>query len=122
MKKVEERKNVAPTEFRFFYPEFLPDPNPVWRNSLRERLERMDMIARRARIDIPIFYVGSILAVTHSDPHAVGKSNRFVGICIHRSGCGLRANFILRNAVDLQGVEVKYFMYDPTIQKIECLR
>lgn len=45
-------------EFRHVYPEFLPDPNPKWRNSLREKLERVDMLKRRNQIDIPEFYVG----------------------------------------------------------------
>jgi len=40
------------------YPEFLPDPKIEWRNSLREKLERIDMIQRRKHIDIPEFYVG----------------------------------------------------------------
>ncbi|CAH4034756.1 39S ribosomal protein L19, mitochondrial [Pieris brassicae] len=109
-------------EYRHIYPEFLPDPNPNWRNSLREKLERADMLERRKQIDIPEFYVGSILAVTISDPHAQGKTNRFVGICIERKGCGLRAEFTLRNVVDNQGVEVRYELYDPTIQTIQVLR
>ncbi|CAK1545638.1 unnamed protein product [Leptosia nina] len=109
-------------EYRNVYPEFLPDPNPNWRNSLREKLERVDMLKRRNQINIPEFYVGSILAVTISDPHAQGKTNRFVGICIERKGCGLRAEFTLRNVVDHQGVEVRYELYDPTIQTIQVLR
>lgn len=113
---------MIPSQYRFVYPEFLPDPTPGFRNHLREKLERMDMMARRTVLDIPEFYVGSILAVTYSEPHAPGKSNRFVGICIDRKGCGLRATFILRNVVDHQGVEVKFDLYDPVIQKIECLR
>ncbi|XP_067012947.2 large ribosomal subunit protein bL19m [Anabrus simplex] len=118
----EGRKEVAPLEYRFLYPEFLPDPAVDKRNVLREKLERLDMVQRRSQIDIPEFYVGSVLAVTSSNKHAVGKTSRFVGICISRAGCGLRASFILRNVVDNQGVEIKYEMYDPTIQKIEVLR
>ncbi|KAL0819097.1 hypothetical protein ABMA28_008363 [Loxostege sticticalis] len=114
--------NEAVLESRHIYPEFLPDPNPDWRNSLREKLERADMLKRRSQIDIPEFYVGSILAVTISDPHAQTKTTRFVGICIERKGCGLRAEFTLRNVVDHQGVEVRYDLYDPTIQKIQVLR
>jgi len=53
-----ERKSVVPSNSRFIYPEFLPDPKIEWRNSLRENLERMDMIQRRKHIDIPEFYVG----------------------------------------------------------------
>lgn len=75
----------------------------------------------RKHIDIPEFYVGSILAVTASDQHSLGKTTRFVGLCIERGFCGLRSFFVLRNAIDNQGIEVKYQLYDPTIQKIELL-
>jgi len=77
------------------------------------------MLNRRVHIDIPEFYVGSILAVTCSDQHAAGKTSKFVGICIDRDRCGLRARFILRNVIDHQSVEIQYEMYDPTIQKVE---
>ncbi|XP_014486905.1 PREDICTED: 39S ribosomal protein L19, mitochondrial [Dinoponera quadriceps] len=117
-----KQDKVIPSRYRFTYPEFLPDPNPKFRNSLREKLERIDMLARRAHIDIPEFYVGSILAVTYSERHAPGKINKFVGICIERHGGGLRAKFQLRNVVDSQGLEVLFELYDPAIQKIECLR
>lgn len=75
----EQRKPIAPATYRFIYPEFLPDPKVEWRNTVREKLERLDMIDRRAQIEIPEFYVGSILAVTSTDPHAAGKVSRFVG-------------------------------------------
>lgn len=116
------RKPIIPANYRFVYPEFLPDPKVEWRNSIREKLERLDMLERRKQIDLPEFYVGSILAVTSSDPHAAGKSSRFVGICINRDRCGLRARFVLRNVIDHQGMEVVYELYDPTIQKVEVLR
>jgi len=45
-----------------------------------------------------------------------------VGICIDKKRTGLRANFVLRNVVDHQGVEILYETYDPTIQKIEVLK
>ncbi|XP_071641497.1 large ribosomal subunit protein bL19m [Temnothorax longispinosus] len=117
-----EQKKTIPDRYRFIYPEFLPDPDPKYRNTLREKLERMDMLARRTHIAIPEFYVGSILAVTYSEPHAPGKVNKFVGICIERAGWGLRATCLLRNVVDHQGIEVLYELYDPAIQKIECLK
>ncbi|XP_072393817.1 large ribosomal subunit protein bL19m [Diabrotica undecimpunctata] len=114
------RKEIL--EYRHMYPEFLPDPKIEFRNTLREKLERNDMLARRAHINIPEFYVGSILAVESSDPHAPGKPHRFVGICIQRTGCGLRAKFILRNIIDHQGIEISYEMYDPTLLKVEVLK
>jgi ribosomal protein L19 len=47
--------------------------------------------------------LGSILAVSSSNQHAPEKLSHFVGICIQRGGCGLRAFFILRNVIDHQG-------------------
>lgn len=43
---------------RHVYPEFLPDPKVEFRNLIREKLERSDMVARRTQIDIGEFYVG----------------------------------------------------------------
>lgn len=102
------------------YPEFLPSPKWWLRDSISERLERKDMYARRSKTEIPVFYVGSIMAVTVADKY--GKSNRFVGLCIQRTGAGLRHNFTLRNVIDNQGVEIMYEMYSPLVQKIEVLR
>lgn len=67
-------------------------------------------------------FSGSIMAVSVTDVNAPTKLTRFLGICIQRGGCGLRAWFILRNVVDRQGIEIKYDMYCPLIQKIEVLR
>lgn len=111
-----------PPHYRFVYQEFLPDPKFSFRNKLREKLERRDMLARRSNVEIPEFYVGSIVAVTHSDRHAPGKTNRFLGICIKREGCGLRASFMLRNVIDHLGTDIIFDLYDPTIQKIEVMR
>jgi len=113
---------MAPPEYRFIFPEFLPDLGPDMRHPVREKLERMDMLRRRKAIEIPEFYVGSIIAVTATDRCAPGKQNRFLGICIHRTGYGLRATFTLRNVVDHQGVEIMYELYNPTIQKIDVIR
>ncbi|KAL4233570.1 mitochondrial 54S ribosomal protein YmL19 [Mactra antiquata] len=110
------------SEFRDRLPEFLPNPNPEHRDRISEILERQDMVNRRRNIDIPEFYVGSILAVTIADKYAPGKDGRFVGICIHREEHGLRHKFILRNVIDKQGVEIMYEMYNPLILKIEVLK
>lgn len=121
-KKLRRKSPFFPPETRFQYREFLPDPTQKYRNALRERLERQDMLRRRQQIFIPEFYVGSVVAVTSSDPHSQGKTNRFVGICIDRQSCGLKANFTLRNVVDSQGLEILFELYDPTLQKVEVLR
>ena len=104
------------------YPEFLPNPVYYFRDKIREKIERQEMISRRKQLVIPEFYVGkvelivfessilkiltvlafagSILAVTVSDLYAPGKANRFVGICIRRDDYGLRHTFTLRNTID----------------------
>uniref|UniRef100_A0A1B6EE67 Large ribosomal subunit protein bL19m n=1 Tax=Clastoptera arizonana TaxID=38151 RepID=A0A1B6EE67_9HEMI len=120
--KIENSSTSVPLEYRFIYPEFLPDPTPEWRNPVREKLERMDMLCRREHINIPEFYVGTIMAVTRSNIHEPDKLNRFLGICIQRRNCGLRASFTLRNVIDHLGTEMEFMMYDPTIHKIEVLR
>ena len=114
-----ERRN-----FRFAFPEFLPDPEPLYRNPLVEFLQRKDMLRRREKVDIPEFYVGSVLAVTMSDPNAPtdNKTSTFTGIVIDRGGTGLRAWFVLRNVIDHQGVEISYRMYSPNIVSIETLK
>ena len=43
------------------------------------------------------------MAVTITDNYSPDKQGRFVGICIERTGVGLRSNFTLRNVVDGQG-------------------
>lgn len=113
---------VTPRDYKFIIPEFIPDPNWMLRDRIKEMLERKDMIHRRSVISIPEYYVGSVLAVTVSDPYAAGKKSRFVGICIHRGGHGLRAQFTLRNIIESQGVEIMYEMYNPTIRTIEVLK
>lgn len=56
-----KNSSSVPLEFRFLYPEFLPDPKIEWRNPVREKLERLDMLSRREHIDIPEFYVGKFI-------------------------------------------------------------
>ncbi|XP_023662739.1 large ribosomal subunit protein bL19m [Paramormyrops kingsleyae] len=105
---------------KFLSPEFIPPRQRT--NPLKFAIERKDMTKRRKMLNIPEFYVGSVLAVTMHDPYASGKSNRFVGICIQRSGSGLGATFILRNIIDGQGVEMCYELYSPRIQQVEVLK
>lgn len=124
-RKIRWNESVLPedlAEMRHKFPEFLPVDDPQMRHPLTQKLERMDMLNRRQVVDVPEFYVGSILAVVVSDPHAPGKVSRFVGICISREGNGLRANFTLRNYIENEGVEIRYDIYNPTIRSIEVLK
>ncbi|XP_067400958.1 large ribosomal subunit protein bL19m isoform X2 [Emydura macquarii macquarii] len=105
---------------RFLSPEFIP---PRQRTApLKFYIERTDMIRRRKILDIPEFYVGSILSVTTADEYASDKTSRFVGICIQRGGKGLGATFVLRNVIEGQGVEIRYELYNPRIREIQVLK
>ncbi|XP_068136339.1 large ribosomal subunit protein bL19m-like isoform X2 [Hyperolius riggenbachi] len=105
---------------KYLSPEFIP--RRCRKDPLCFYLERNDMFERRKTIEIPEFYVGSILAVTMSDPHNGGNLHRFVGLCIQRSGGGLGATFTLRNVIEGQGVEMRYDMYSPRMQEIKVLK
>ena len=48
-------------KIRYIYPDFLPNPVYYFRDKIREKLERRDMINRRKQINIPEFYVGRFL-------------------------------------------------------------
>ncbi|XP_048358084.1 39S ribosomal protein L19, mitochondrial [Sphaerodactylus townsendi] len=116
---VDESKPLA-AERRFLSPEFIPPRGRT--DPFKFYLERRDMIQRRKVLNIPEFYVGSILSVTTADPYAHGKKSTFVGLCIQRSGNGLGATFILRNIIEGQGVEICHELYSPVIQEIRVLR
>ncbi|XP_069742839.1 large ribosomal subunit protein bL19m [Narcine bancroftii] len=111
-----DKTQSTTTQRRFVSPEFIMRRGRT--NPLKFIIERKDMIQRRKVLNIPEFYVGSILAVTMADTSA----NRFVGICTQRSGKGLGATFVLRNIIDGQGVEICYDLYSPQIQQIEVLK
>lgn len=49
---VNEEK-LSRRDYRFIFPEFLPDPNIKFRNTIAEKLQRNDLIARRSRVEIP---------------------------------------------------------------------
>lgn len=111
-----------PLSYRYIYPEFLPINDWRFQNRLMRKLERRDMLRRRAVLDIPEFYVGSIMRVSESDAHAPTRALRFVGLCIDRLGQGTRASFVLRNVIDGHGVEKLFNLYHPAIRSIEVLK
>jgi len=89
-------------------------------NTLADMLIRQDCMRHRKVHNIPEFYAGSILRVTHSDKF-VGKL-KFSGRVLYRDGFGLNSRFVLRNIIDNEGVEMEFYTYAPTIQKIEVLK
>ncbi|KAI1728285.1 ribosomal protein l19 domain-containing protein [Ditylenchus destructor] len=109
-------------EFPLSYPDFLLSPVLNRREKLYEDVIHADMLERRMVIEIPEFYIGTVMAVTCSDPNMGTRQRRFVGICISRNRMGLHHQFTLRNVVDGLGIEIMYDLYNPTIQKIEVLK
>lgn len=117
------RESILPDDWMKLierYPEFLPDPISNTPFLVSRMMD--DMLKRRAVIEIPEFYVGSILAVTVSDRYSETKKSRFVGICINRTGQLTYASFTLRNVIDGMGCEIRYDLYNPLILSIEVLK
>lgn len=87
-------------------------------------LEQRDMWMRQRMLHIPKFCVGSIIAVTRGDMYAPDGFTRFVGLCINKNTMQNTkgANFILRNVIEGEALEIQYPIYNPLIQKIEVLR
>lgn len=69
-----------------------------------QKLMHADMLERRLHLDIPEFYVGSVVAVTLADPNMQNRRNRFLGICIRREREGLHSQFTLRNVINGLGM------------------
>lgn len=105
------------------YQELLPHRlEPQYRNRMVESLVRREQMRRRRHLTIPEFYVGSLVAVTIADPHAPEGCTRFMGLCTLRLNMGLWTEFTIRNVVDNVVVDIKYELYNPTIQKIEVIK
>lgn len=64
--KDEKNANIrsTPHDFKYMYPDFLPNSIPYLRDRILEKLERKDMFRRRQQIDIPEFYVGSFARIS----------------------------------------------------------
>nr|CAH8873880.1 unnamed protein product [Trichobilharzia regenti] len=118
----EVRPKEPKEETRRLYQELVPhNIDPRYRDSLRERLERREMMLRRQNLDIPEFYVGSVVAVNTADKFGPNQTHRFLGICIERYNEGLWTKFTLRNVIEKTAVEIQYELYNPTIQCVEVL-
>ena len=118
-----ERADAAPgREDRNLYaPEFVsPQKQPSW--SVWKKIVRQDCLRRRQIIEIPEFYVGSIMAVTYADRYSSDKTLRFVGRVIWLEGFGTNHKVMLRNKVMDSMVNIKIDLYAPIVQKIEILR
>lgn len=62
-KTKENNYTEASRDYRYIYPDFLTDPTYYFRDKIREKLERQDMINRRKQISIPEFYPGKKMNV-----------------------------------------------------------
>jgi len=127
--KLEQKNEVADIteaiegreDRKLFAPEYI-SPERQAPHSLWKRLVRQDCLRRRNVIEIPEFYVGSLLRVTYTDKYAQDKSTIFAGRVIYLHGFGTNHKVLLRNFVNGTMVNLKIDLYSPIIQKIEVLR
>lgn len=90
--------------------------------SMYEYLKYRDCWLRKKNIIIPYFTVGSVIAVTASDPNQPKGFLRFVGMCLQLRHKGLGTNFRVANVIDSLPVCRHYELYGPYIQKIEVIK
>lgn len=117
------KESIIPHEWERLvpkYPDFLPDP--LDHNPFLVSLCIEDMLERRKVLEIPEFYVGSILRVETTNEYSDTKRTKFTGICIERRGRLEAHYFTLRNVIEGQGVEIRFEMYNPLILGIEVLK
>ena len=74
--------------------------------------------------DVPRFRVGDTLRVSVKVDEGDGKfrSQLFEGIVVRREGSGIRESFTVRRVSFGEGVERKFPVHSPTIQKLEVVR
>jgi len=114
--------NDRETHPRDLPPEFINN-YPFSQSRVLKWLQWGDMIKRRANLDIPEFYAGSILRVDYADPYATNGMNFFVGRVLYRDmDGGIRHSFFLRNVIAGEGIEMEIAPYSPRVHKITVLR
>lgn len=106
------------------WPNGFPDSPEEASTDVVTFLEQRDCYHRLQALGVKDFCVGSIVAVTRSDPHIAKGKVRFVGICIYKSRWqnSLGATFTLRNVIDGEPMEVNFQLFSPLIQSIEVLK
>ena len=125
--KLEQKNEVADIteaiegreDRKLFAPEYI-SPERQAPHSLWKRLVRQDCLRRRNVIEIPEFYVGSLLRysyflfilsmiprVTYTDKYAQDKSTIFAGRVIYLHGFGTNHKVLLRNFVNGTMVNLK---------------
>ena len=74
--------------------------------------------------EVPVFKVGDTVRVGVRVDEGEGKfrTQLFEGTVIRREGSGLRANFTVRRISFGEGVERKFPVHSPTVQKVELVR
>ncbi|XP_020620175.1 39S ribosomal protein L19, mitochondrial-like [Orbicella faveolata] len=106
------------------WPKGFPDSPEEAKTDVMTFLEQRDCYRRLQTLKVKDFCVGSIVAVTRSDPHVAKGQVRFVGICIYKSRWQntLGATFTLRNVIEGEPMEINFQLYSPLIQSIEVIK
>ena len=79
--------------------------------------------AEQLKKDVPSFRIGDTLRVSVKvDEGDKTRTQLFEGIVIKKQGSGLRESFTVRRISFGEGVERKFPVHSPTVQKIEVVR
>ena len=121
VKKVRERRPDQELHHWGKSPDVFPTRNQL-RVGIMEYIQRRDMWRRRQELDLPMFFAGSLLRVTYSDPFHPAGVTSFSGVCMAVRRKLLGSNFVLRNHVGGHSLEKTFETYSPFIRKIEVLK
>ena len=78
----------------------------------------------QSKKELPVFKVGDTVRVGVRVDEGEGKfrTQMFEGIVIRKEGSGIRASFTVRRVSFGEGVERKFPVHSPTVQKVELVR
>ena len=79
--------------------------------------------AEQLKKDVPAFRIGDTLRVSvRVEEGDKTRTQLFEGIVIKKQGSGLRESFTVRRISFGEGVERKFPLHSPTVQKLEVVR
>ena len=116
-----ERPKQSDVSFRLPREDTFPATPEEFGGDLRSYLNYRDVWTRRKAVNIPYFGVGSIIAVTASDPNQPKGSLRFIGTCLRIRLCGMNSAIKVANVIQGMPICKHYDLFGPYISKIEVL-
>lgn len=89
--------------------------------SLLKTLELEEMYHRTKQRELPYFVPGSVLRVHYQEARSRTAVRKIVGRCTSKVSRGLGSNFTIRNVLEGVPFEMKFYVHQPLLLKVEVL-